>query len=183
MPTTVPTSSFLSSSSARTAQSSSSAAATIGNFILPALWASAQRSVRLQSRSPATGCSPGARRRSDLRATEAPRVRRSHETGSKEVWQEQAAALTSRSRKGRSSGHCCLGQCGARRRRLGLYTLPPAPSWRPPIGEGASRWRTLIGPCHQAGRCRFEAASSATYVTATPPGLTHWLLVTLNGRQ
>ena len=57
-----------------------------------------------------------------------------------------------------------------------LIYPPPAPSWRPPIGEGAARWTSLIGPGHQAGRRGFEAASSAANVIATPPGLTHWLL-------
>lgn len=58
-----------------------------------------------------------------------------------------------------------------------LLYLPPARSWRPPIGEGAARWRPLIGPGHQAGRSRFEVACSATDITSTPtPGPTHWLL-------
>lgn len=64
-----------------------------------------------------------------------------------------------------------------------LIYPPPAPSWRPPIGEDDTRWRSLIGPDHQAGRRRFEAASSATDVTATPPGRTHWLLVAPNSHQ
>lgn len=57
----------------------------------------------------------------------------------------------------------------ARRRRSRFYTLPPAPSWRPPIGCAAARWTPLIGPDHQAGRRRFEALSDASHVTAPPP--------------
>lgn len=168
MPTTVPTSSFLSSSSARTAHSSSSAAATTLNLILPALWAS-RSAIAQESRQSSNRLWPG-------RATTAPTCGRRGSRGHGELRatlgvgpQAGLSAYLSRPRKPKPPRHCCVAQCLARRRRLRLYILPPAPSWRPLIGQGASRWRPLIGPSHQAGRCRFEAASSATHVTATPP--------------
>jgi hypothetical protein len=179
----VPTSSFLSSSSARAAHSSSSTETTTESFILPAPSASrsaVSQSVGRSSNRPQQGAQERHRSEDDRGSGSGRDASKRPRAGP----EKQAAALTSHASGSLTrSVLCCLGQCLARRRRLGLYTLPPVPSWRPPIGEGASCWRPLIGPGHQAGCCRFEAASSATNVTATPSGHTHWLVVALNNHQ